>query len=99
MLDPLKSSDFTPFLHQPFCIHLDGIEPIQLEMVSVIESDQGANPGVRRSFSIHFLGPASSQYLIQHIYRLEHDQMGVLDLFLVPLGPQEGRMRYEAIFN
>jgi hypothetical protein len=38
-------------------------------------------------------------YLQQHIYRLEHEQLGALALFLVPLGPEQGRMRYGAIFN
>jgi hypothetical protein len=33
------------------------------------------------------------------MYRLEHPELGVLDIFLVPLGPEEGRMRYEAIFG
>ena len=99
MLDELLSTDFVPYLHQAFRIRLAGVEPIDLELVSVTEADQPPQPGARRPFSLHFLGPVSSQYLIQHIYRLEHEEMGALELFIVPLGSEEGRMRYEAIFS
>lgn len=104
MPDQLKSSDFTPYLNQVFRVRVEGTEPIDLELVEVTETGRGesaAAPGTgsRLPFSIHFLGPVSSRYLIQHTYRLEHEQMGALDIFLVPLGPEAGRMRYEAIFN
>ena len=98
-LEQLQSNDFVPYLNQTFTIRLDGIEPIGLELVRVTQSGTGFRPGARQPFSLHFLGPVSSQYLLQHMYPLEHPEMGVLDLFLVPLGPEEGRMRYEAIFG
>ena len=99
MLDKLQNTDFSPFLNDVFRIQLDGIEPIGLELVSVTEAGQRSGPETRQPFSLQFLGPESHQYLVQHIYRLEHEQMGALDLFIVPLGPEAGRMRYEAIFT
>jgi hypothetical protein len=98
-LDQLQSSDFSPYLNQIFSVQLDGIEPIGLELVLVTEGGKAFRPGARQPFSLHFLGPVSSQYLAQHMYRLEHPELGALEIFLVPLGPQEGRMRYEAIFS
>ena len=35
----------------------------------------------------------------QQMYRLQHQQLGSLDVFLVPIGPDEQGMRYEAVFN
>jgi hypothetical protein len=99
MLDKLAITDFTPRLNQIFSIRLDGVEPIDLELISVTEAVPSSRPEARHPFSLHFLGPVSPQYLIQHIYRLEHEQMGLLDLFIVPLGPENGRMRYEAILT
>ncbi len=99
MLDKLASADFAPYLNQTFHLQLDGVEPIDLELVSVTEAGPASRPEARHSFSLHFLGPVSSQYLLQHIYSLEHAEMGMLELFLVPLGSEEGRMRYEAIFT
>ena len=98
-LDQLQSSDFSPYLKQSFSICLEGGEPIDLELVSVTEAGPRSRPEARQPFSLHFLGPVSSRYLQQHIYSLEHRQMGTLDLFLVPLGPERGRMRYEAILT
>ena len=98
-LEHLQSNDFVPYLNQLFTIRLDGIEPIGLELVVVTEKGTGFHPETRQPFSLLFLGPVGSQYLLQHVYRLEHPEMGVLDIFLVPLGPQEGRMRYQAVFS
>ena len=99
MLDKLSSADFLPYLHQPFRIRLEGLEPIELELVSVTESGDSPRAGQRRPFSLQFLGPVSPKYLLQRTYALEHAQMGLLELFIVPLGPENQRMRYEAIFN
>ncbi len=99
VLDKLASSDFAPHLNQTFRIQLEGIEPIDLELVSVAEASSASQPKARHPFSLQFLGPVSSQYLLQHTYGLEHKEMGVLELFIVPLGLEEGRMRYEAIFT
>ena len=99
MLDKLQKDDFIPHLHEIFQIRLDGTEPIDLELVSVTALSQTPGPRRRQPFSLHFLGPVSTQYLVQHIYALEHPQMGDLAMFIVPLGPEGGRMRYEAIFT
>src|SRR5215213_8403449 len=101
VLDRLTSADFTPYLNQTFTVQIDGAEPLTLELTQVAElGSAAAEPGAgRRPFSLLFLGPVSQQYLLQHIYRLEHEQLGELDLFLVPLGLEGGRMRYEAVFN
>jgi hypothetical protein len=98
-LDKLQDTDFLPYINQTFRVRLDGIEPIVLELVNVTESGIRSRPETRRPSSLHFLGPVSPQYLVQHTYRLEHEQMGAFDLFIVPLGPETGRMRYEVIFT
>ena len=98
-LEELQSTDFVPYLNQVFKIRLERMEPIELELVLVTEGRTGFRDGARQPFALHFLGPESSNYLLQHIYRLEHPEMGALDIFLVPRGLQAGRMRYEAIFG
>jgi len=37
--------------------------------------------------------------LPQRTYDLVHPELGTLQIFIVPLGPQGGEMRYEAIFT
>jgi hypothetical protein len=98
-LDKLAASDFLPHLHQPFVIRLDDGTPYPLELVGVIELGEAHMPGWRRPFSLEFNNPRRDAYLPQRIYRLECENMGALELFLVPLGPQPEGMRYEAIIS
>ena len=101
MLDKLKSGDFTPYLNQKFRIHMASMEPLEVELIEVAEF--GSDPvgdeasGQRRPFSIVLRGPRDT-YLPQRIYPVEHAEIGRLDLFLVPLGPDQEGMRYEAVF-
>jgi hypothetical protein len=99
MLDKLQSADFITHLHEHFRISLDNGQTIVLELVSVQDVGAGYPADRRHPFSLLFLGPESDVYLRQHTYPLQHDQMGTLDLFIVPLGPDGRRMRYEAIFS
>ena len=101
MLDQLTSADFAARVGQPFTVRLTGIEPVELTLASVDLPGPSAGAGEMggRPFSLLFLGPVSRTYFRQHTYRLDHQGLGPLELFLVPLGPEGGRMRYEAIFT
>ena len=100
-LDQLTLDDFTHYVNQFFRIRLADHEPIDLELINVTPLPLATRPPatVRQPFSILLLGPSSHQYLRQGTYRLEHAEFGTLELFIVPLGPQAGRMQYEAIFT
>lgn len=99
MLHTLQSADFFLLLNETFRIRLEGVEPIELELVNIAATGSASRSNTRQPFALTFLGPVSQQYLVQHIYCLEHESIGKLDLFIVPLGPDAGRMRYEAIFS
>ena len=49
-------------------------------------------------FSLLFRSTAKS-YAPQGTYRVTHEQLGALDIFIVPLGPDQHGMRYEVIFT
>jgi hypothetical protein len=49
-------------------------------------------------FNLLFRGPLKP-LLPQRTYRLANELLGELELFLVPLGPEGGEQRYEAVFN
>jgi len=72
--------------------------------MALAEATVGAQPGgpgpdglERMQFSLVFRGPAT-QALPQGTYQVTHAELGELDLFLVPLGPDAEEMRYEAAF-
>ena len=52
----------------------------------------------REPFSVVFRAPATP-VLAQMIRRLEHPELGAFELFLVPIGPDDVGMRYEAVFT
>ncbi|HET7270466.1 MAG TPA: hypothetical protein VFI90_05205, partial [Rubrobacter sp.] len=55
-------------------------------------------PDRKRPFSIIFRGPGDV-LLPQRIHKMQHDKIGSFELFLVPIGPDEKGLRYEAIFT
>jgi hypothetical protein len=54
--------------------------------------------GRRAPFSLIFTGPIELM-LSQGIHRLDHAEMGMFEPFLVPVQPQDGQARYQAVFT
>lgn len=100
MLDRLTHTDFEQQLESTFVIHYAEKDSFDARLISVKTiGHKPENPDRRWSFSLIFHIPYKEQYLIQRMYPVSHPVMGQLDLFLVPLGPDETGMRYEAIFT
>ena len=101
MPDLMPMELFTPHLGSTFNV-VTTSEPIPLVLSTV--TSLGAAPAprgdfvFRAPFSLVFLGPAAV-LLPQRTYRLSHGSLGELDIFLVPLGPKDGKLRYEAVFS
>ena len=95
MLENLTKESFDSHLGSSFRLHAeDSIVEVRLvECRSLSETDRKREP-----FSIVFRAPMETG-LPQNTYRLEHDEMGSLDLFIVPIGPDSEGMRYEAVFT
>lgn len=73
---------------------------LQLIEAKHLSSGQNTNPKNKRSepFSLVFRGPQELP-LDQATYQLQHDRLGELHLFLVPIDQDEEGFYYEAIFN
>jgi hypothetical protein len=97
MLQDLTPSSFEEHLGSRFRLPLEEGNALEMELARVARLE--AHPGPRKEpFSVFFRGPRVP-VLPQRIYRLEHDRMGVLEIFLVPVGPDGEGMLYEAVFN
>jgi len=94
-LESLTAADFKPWTRGQFRVHGDSEQPFDVELIEVTEADAGS---ARRQFALVFRGGPSPP-LPQRIYRVKHEALGALDIFLVPLGPDEVGQRYEAIFT
>jgi hypothetical protein len=97
MLQDLTPASFEAHLGSSFRIHYGGARPLAVVLMEVKRHEP--HPGPRAEpFSAFFRGPLES-ILPQRIYKVEHDQLGALEIFLVPIGPDGQGMGYEAVFN
>ena len=97
MLDKVTKDTFEPIKGDIFRLALSDDEHVPLELAAVLGTGlQGL--ASREQFSLHFRGPATPE-LPQRIYRLQHSELGTLEIFLVPIKRDAGGMTYEAVFT
>lgn len=102
MLETLTASTFGPLIGSAFRIGVDDASWVEakleaVEAAGVQAADAARAAGRREPFSIVFRGPVEP-VLPQRIYRLEHAELGELELFLVPIAQDADGTRYEAVF-
>jgi hypothetical protein len=98
-LDDATLVTFAPSVATDFRLDPGSGPPIALRLTEV--RPLGLQPGAPRvePFVLVFAGPATP-LLAQGTYRLAHDDLGPMDLFLVPVGRDaDGTVQYEAVFN
>jgi hypothetical protein len=94
-MEHLKAADFEKHLNTKFKIHRAEDSVFEAALVEVFEL---RNDDLLESFSIIFLVPIEFGFF-QQIFKFEHDEMGTMELFIVPVRQVETGIRYEAIFN
>jgi hypothetical protein len=97
-LSLLKAADFRPHLNKVMYIRFAQGVRLPAELVQVTELEN-YNKLERQPFSIQFKTEQKDSYYQQAIYTIEHPDKGDMDVFIVPLGPGGGGMKYEAIFS
>ena len=98
MLEKLTASDFSPLLEQKFQIKLAGNTTLVVQLTEVTISKNIDERNGRQSFSIVFRGPRDLE-MTQGMYPVSHEKLGEFNLFMVPIGPDEKGLCYEAVFN
>ncbi len=95
MSNELNAKIFSQHIGTSFTAPVAVSEPLTLDLYDVTENS--TSPALEQ-FSLLFRGPLSP-VMQQCTVKLEHDKLGSLDLFLVPIGPDEKGMRYQAVFS
>lgn len=99
MLERLTIQEFASHQNEDFVLDLENAgQTLKIKLIEVSEIGTPKPQEKRRAFSLVFLG-SSDRPLIQKIYHLSHPKMGDLDIFLVPIGPNQKGLQYEAVFN
>ena len=103
-LDRTKAHVFEQLLGTSFLIvpALRAAAPQVVQLTKVTRSQTTTRPGqgapsVSPSFSLMFQS-AQGTALPQDTYQVEQAELGVFPLFLVPIGPKQARVCYQAIF-
>lgn len=90
--------DFNCCLNQLFILELNASSTCQLELISIDKHPGNATVADHEAFSVIFRGE-NNPVLDQQIYRIKHDTLGDMELFIVPIGPDDKGMCYEAVFS
>ncbi|HEV7591276.1 MAG TPA: hypothetical protein VGO40_24400 [Longimicrobium sp.] len=99
MLDTFTIDTFQPHVGEPFRVVVDE----QWQMVALLSDvspwgHEEAASRPRMPFSLTFHAKPDA-IIPQAIYRIESEVLEPFDCFLVPIGPDAGGMRYEAVFT
>ncbi len=95
MTHPMALQNFESRVNQTFQVQTpQGV--VKLTLGEVLPQKKA--PKHYESYSLLFQGP-SDIFLEQAIYRLEHDEMDPVDLFLVPTAGDDAGYDYEVVVN
>jgi hypothetical protein len=95
----LVFEDFAGRVEQVFILSEQGVPAIPLTLAEAWSINiEKARPDIRPPFSLTFLAK-DPRVLPQRIDRMEHDELGVLEIFLVPLAKDAQGVTYQATFN
>ena len=86
---------FAESVNTKFRVQQESKDTVELDLVQV---SVGIATPRNEQFALLFHGP-QNPFLPQSIYHVEHDQLGELDIFLVPVGRDQNGFQYEAVFN
>jgi hypothetical protein len=95
----LVFEDFSDKVDGVFALRDDGVPDIALTLkqADLLNPAYGLK-GVRPPFSLIFLA-TDPRVLPQRLYRLEHERLGAVTIFLVPIAKDAEGVRYQATFN
>ena len=97
----LSLGDFHSQLNSEFLIEQEPRKWIAAKLIEAKELQyeySDAQEGMRTSFSLVF-HTGIDVYLPQKMYAFKHDELGEINIFLVPLLPDDTGNRYEAVFT
>jgi len=96
--DHLAKARFVRNLNTTFRVQAEGVQAAELKLISVTDLKQAAG-SKREGFSLEFDG-ARGRHLPQHIYSIEHHDLGRFSLLMVPIvSRRRNQAHYEVIIN
>lgn len=94
----LVFEDFKDKVGESFALAEQNVPAISLTLAEAQPLRYPIMQGVRPPFSLIFVAQHPI-ILPQRLYRLEHEALGALSIFLVPVGRDARGVNYQATFN
>ena len=100
MPEILTHAGFSDRLGETFRLSPGEAEPQCIELELIAARAMEPHPGTKHEppFTLEFRGPREP-VLPQGVWPLEHSALGTIEIFLVPVGPDDQGNCYEAVFN
>jgi hypothetical protein len=99
MFKNLVFEDFKDRVGGVFTVREEDVPPVSLTLAEATSLPaRFTREGVRPPFSLIFSGSAECT-LPQRLYRLLHEELGEITIFLVPVGLDAKGASYQALFN
>lgn len=95
MSEKVEKDDFAKHEGTKFKGYLNSEEATEMELVEVSELDQKDR---MEGFSLVFHAPADAE-LVSGIVKMEHPELGSIDIGVSPFEQDENGTKYEAVFN
>ena len=100
----LASATFAGRIGDTFEVAAGGAEPFEVVLSECEEAQHGSRAEMQEQFgrvpfSLVFHAAARDRYWPQQTFTLRHADLGEFELFMVPLGPDERGMRYQAVIS
>jgi hypothetical protein len=97
-LADVSPETFVPHTGSTFSVADAGQGVSELVLLAVEPAGEAMVPDARDPFVLIF-GARGAHALGQGIQSLDHEQLGEIELFLVPIAPEGGDARYQAVFS
>ena len=94
-IEQLNAKIFNQHLQTQFHAQLENGKTVPLKLEEVEE--RNISPRIELFF-VRFRGPAAP-LLTQKIYRMEHEKLGALSIFITAIDSDETGIQYEAVFH
>lgn len=98
MADAYELSTYEPHVGGTFLLEFADHPPVELTLAEAAPGPWQRPEGGKIAFRLEFSGPPDP-VLAQATYRMQHAELGELDIFIVPIARDDDAATYEAIIN
>ena len=98
MPDHYELTTYEPHVGEVFRLEFADHPPVDLTLVEAAPGPWQPPEGGKTAFRLEFSGPPQP-LLAQATYRMQHAELGLLDIFIVPIEQDESTATYEAIMS